>query len=755
MRSSCRSCGWPGARASVPTSKATPSCTCGSPANAIASCAGTSGTSTSSTNSSTTPGDVNDDPSPGGQRSANPQGRPRALIEHRDLRGVVEQFGRTAACHLRVRGQPGDELVAAEIGSGIGGQLREGVARRPARPDTEVGVDVRPHRLEDIDVRGERRPLSARRRVDERGVLEMLRADADQHVPAAADVTGAGHHRTVVVENDRADRGLDAVGAQAPGQEVHRGRTDEARHEHVGRIVVELLGCADLLHVAAAQDHHAIAEGHRLGLVVGHVDGRGAQSLLQLRDLGPHLHTQLRVEIRQRLVHQERLGRPHDRASHRDTLPLTTGEIRRLAIEVLTEIEDARGLVDLRGHLILRHLRECQWEGDVLAHRHVRVERVALEHHGDVAVLRRTLVDPLATDPQFTPGDVLEPGDHVERRRLTAARRTHQDHELAVGDLDVDPVYGGRAVGILLGDVVQNDVCHGLSLHGAGGQAGHDSTLEEEHEDDDGDGDDHRGGRDRPGGFLELRCAGEVRDGDRGGDRAFGRGQRQGQQEVVPGEDEHQDRGGHDAGRREGGDDLAERLPWCGAVHLGGLLQLPRDLAEERGEGVDRQRQREGDVRQDQARPRVEQPESAFDVEQRCDEGDLREHRDQQRGSDQELLAREVQARHRIRGHGAQDDRDHRGDEPDTDRVDQGRGEGTRLEDAPIVVEGELTRPELAVGHAARRLERQADDPEQRDECVQDHQDVGDRPPRLGLSARIQRLTSPRRRNPVRRCRTP
>jgi len=29
----------------------------------------------------------------------------------------------------------------------------------------------------------------------------------------------------------------------------------------------------------------------------------------------------------------------------------------------------------------------------VLAHRHVRVERVVLEHHGDVAVLRRHVVD--------------------------------------------------------------------------------------------------------------------------------------------------------------------------------------------------------------------------------------------------------------------------------------------------------------------------------------------------------------------------
>ena len=43
-------------------------------------------------------------------------------------------------------------------------------------------------------------------------------------------------------------------------------------------------------------------------------------------------------------------------------------------------------------------LRMLQAELEVLAHRHVRIERVALEDHRDVAVLRRHVVDHAVAD---------------------------------------------------------------------------------------------------------------------------------------------------------------------------------------------------------------------------------------------------------------------------------------------------------------------------------------------------------------------
>ena len=79
----------------------------------------------------------------------------------------------------------------------------------------------------------------------------------------------------------------------------------------------------------------------------------------------------------------------------------------------------------------------------------MRIERVVLEHHGDVAVLRRQVVDHPLADPDVARGDRLEPGDHPQQRRFSAARRPDQNDELAVGNADrhaVDHLHG--AVGL-------------------------------------------------------------------------------------------------------------------------------------------------------------------------------------------------------------------------------------------------------------------------------------------------------------------
>jgi hypothetical protein len=59
-----------------------------------------------------------------------------------------------------------------------------------------------------------------------------------------------------------------------------------------------------LLDATTAKKDDPIRHGHRLDLVVRHVDHRDAQRALELAYLQPHLLPQLRIEIGQRLVHQ-------------------------------------------------------------------------------------------------------------------------------------------------------------------------------------------------------------------------------------------------------------------------------------------------------------------------------------------------------------------------------------------------------------------------------------------------------------------
>jgi len=92
----------------------------------------------------------------------------------------------------------------------------------------------------------------------------------------------------------------------------------------------------------------------------------------------------------------------HDRPAHRDPLALAAGELRRLAVEELVELERDGRLVDLLVDLGLALVLEAKGESHVLAHAHVRIQRVVLEHHRDVAVARIQVVDDAVADPDLT-----------------------------------------------------------------------------------------------------------------------------------------------------------------------------------------------------------------------------------------------------------------------------------------------------------------------------------------------------------------
>ena len=182
--------------------------------------------------------------------------------------------------------------------------------------------------------------------------------------------------------------------------------------------------------------------------------------MLELRDLGAHLDTQLRVEVRERLVHEEHLGLADDRPAHRDPLPLATGQLLRLAGEVRREIEEPRRPRDALIDDVLRRLPQPQAEGDVVRDGEVRVQRVVLEHHRDVPVLRRELVHDPVADRDRAVRDALEPGDHAKRGRLAATRRPDEDEELAVRDVDREVLDRVDATFVHLVDLFELHLSH-------------------------------------------------------------------------------------------------------------------------------------------------------------------------------------------------------------------------------------------------------------------------------------------------------
>ena len=235
--------------------------------------------------------------------------------------------------------------------------------------------------------------------------------------------------------------------------EAHRRAADEAGDERVGRIAVDRVGIADLLQDAVAHDRDAVAHRHRLDLVVGHVDGGRADLALEALDLTTRLRPQLRVEVRQRFVHEKDLRIANERASERDALALPAGELARLAVEQSLDVEEACGALDAARDLRALQLAHTQAEGEVLPDGHLRVQRVVLEDHGDVAVARGHVVDDALSDPDVAVGERLEAGEQAEGRGLAATGGADQHHELAVADLERElgdgdhrPEVPGRAI---------------------------------------------------------------------------------------------------------------------------------------------------------------------------------------------------------------------------------------------------------------------------------------------------------------------
>ena len=227
-----------------------------------------------------------------------------------------------------------------------------------------------------------------------------------------------------------------AVALEHAAREQAR-RTGEIRHEQVGRTIVDLVRGRHLQQLAVAHDANAVAEHHGLGLVVGDVD-RGDPGLL---DDAPQVvaqpQPQLRVEIAQRLVEEEELRLIDKAARQRHALHLPARERHHRALRELRQPDQRQHVADLALDLGARDATVAERISHVLLDRHMRPDRVGLEHHADVAQPRRHLhavggrrYQPPA-DADAAGRGMFEAGDAPQRGGLAAAGGAEQHHDLA------------------------------------------------------------------------------------------------------------------------------------------------------------------------------------------------------------------------------------------------------------------------------------------------------------------------------------
>ncbi len=111
---------------------------------------------------------------------------------------------------------------------------------------------------------------------------------------------------------------------------------------------------------------------------------------------------------------------------------------RRQPLEEDIEAKPLGGIADAVHDQVLCRLSQRETEAHVLGHIHVRIERIGLKHHGDIAILWRHVIDDTVADPDLAGRNLLKPRYHPQKRGLATAGRADEDHEFSVGNRKVD-----------------------------------------------------------------------------------------------------------------------------------------------------------------------------------------------------------------------------------------------------------------------------------------------------------------------------
>ena len=162
------------------------------------------------------------------------------------------------------------------------------------------------------------------------------------------------------------------------------------------------ISCGDANWRSFAVDDHAdpVGERGRVLVVVRDEQRRQPELAQQLLQLAAHGDLRVRVERRERLVEEQHARVARERAGERDPLALAAGELGRPRLGEMRDPEPLEVLVDPLAPAV----------GDVLAHVHVREERVLLEDEPDPPLVG------LAEDPGLA--------SRTRRRRRARSART-------------------------------------------------------------------------------------------------------------------------------------------------------------------------------------------------------------------------------------------------------------------------------------------------------------------------------------------
>ena len=203
---------------------------------------------------------------------------------------------------------------------------------------------------------------------------------------------------------------------------VHNvGIADKVRHKGIFRLIVDILGGTDLLHLAAVHYNNGIRHGQGLFLIVGNINKGDVHLTLQTLKLQLHLLAELKVQCTQRLVQQQDLRLIDQTAGNGNTLLLAAGHLADAAALKALQADHLQHIAHLAADGLFVHLLQAQAKGG---------------HTGNILALQQHL----------TRVGFQEACDQAQGGGLAAAGRTQQRYELFVMDVQVQPIQNALTV---------------------------------------------------------------------------------------------------------------------------------------------------------------------------------------------------------------------------------------------------------------------------------------------------------------------
>src|SRR5204863_9857272 len=129
-----------------------------------------------------------------------------------------------------------------------------------------------------------------------------------------------------------------------------------------------------------------------------------------------------------------------ERARERHPLLLSARELSRKAPLEPGELQEREHFLDARPRVSSTDAARIEAERDVVTHRHVREQCVALEDEADATRVGRGLRHVATADQHASAIRFRETGEDAQQRRLAAAARAEEADELAGRDGQRDAV---------------------------------------------------------------------------------------------------------------------------------------------------------------------------------------------------------------------------------------------------------------------------------------------------------------------------